>query len=72
MFAVRGLCADQVNEHQSKHVRCPNLPKKRSESCKADDQPFISRDKDAVEFVSVDIMLAIPVDCFGGGRKGWR
>ena len=45
-----------------------NLPQKRSESRKADEQPFISRDKNAVEFVSVDITLVDPVDGFGRGR----
>ena len=72
MFALRGLCANQVNKRQSKHVECSNLPKKGSERCKADDQPFISRVKDAVEFVGVDITLDVPVDYFGDERPGWR
>lgn len=72
MLAVRGLCAGQVNERQSKHVQCSNLPKKRSERCKVDNQPFISRSKDTVGFVSIDIMLAVSVDCFGDGGQSWR
>lgn len=54
--------------------QCSNLPKKRRKRRKDDNQPFISRDKDAIGFVSVDITLAlaVPFDCFENGRKGWR
>ena len=72
MVAVKGLYANQVNKRRSQHIKCSNSPKKGSKRCKADDQPFISRGKDAVGFVGVDTTLAVPVDYFGDGNPGWR